>query len=387
MPPRIRIPQPDLYPNFRRFRYYSSFSQPPYNIAPLPHRRLVALTGHDASHFLQGLTTQNINHNAADTAPRALYSAFLNAAGRVLYDTILYPTRNNDRSEEVSWFIEVDESSAQDLAKHLKRYKLRAKVQVRLTEREEFDVKHAWTNEGPARPMRGLQHDDGKSVEWFRDPRANDKSEYGLQTSTVGLATPQGILVDEDTANQVSTKDYHIYRYLNGIAEGPLEIIPSQALPLESNMDILNGIDFRKGCYVGQELTIRTKHTGVVRKRILPVQLDPPTSESSSISPSNTEQKEPIYDSSLTDTASQIPHGTDIKAEGNSKRSVGKWLSGVGNVGLALCRLEPMIMGEGAAKRVFWVGEGEQRQKVRAFLPAWMDLKQGNAKEEGVRKL
>ena len=139
-------------------------------------------------------------------------------------------------------------------------------------------------------------------------------------------------------------------------------------------MDLLNGIDFRKGCYVGQELTIRTRHTGVVRKRILPVQIE--TSTFSSLE-ENTEK--PVYseedDETGGDIAEEFPHGADIRDE-RAKR-VGKWLGGVGNLGLALCRLEPMVLGKGREGRGFWIGEGDAARRCRAFVPGWMDLGEG----------
>ena len=108
---------------------------------------------------------------------------------------------------------------------------------------------------------------------------------------------------------------------------------PLASLPLESNMDLLNGIDFRKGCYVGQELTIRTRHTGVVRKRILPVQI-----ETSALSLSENHTEKPVYREEEDDKAGEsvkaeeVPlHGTDIRDE-RGKR-VGKWLGGVENLG------------------------------------------------------
>ena len=83
-------------------------------------------------------------------------------------------------------------------------------------------------------------------------------------------------------------EDYTVHRVLHGVPEGSLELVNS--LPLNSNIDLMGGgkvsfspdaasdtrlVDFRKGCYVGQELTVRTYHTGVVRRRIFPVQLHP----------------------------------------------------------------------------------------------------------------
>lgn len=66
---------------------------------------------------------------------------------------------------------------------------------------------------------------------------------------------------------------YDLRRMLLGVPEGSTEIASGSALPLESCMDYMGGIDFRKGCYVGQELTVRTYHTGQTRKRIMPIRL------------------------------------------------------------------------------------------------------------------
>jgi folate-binding protein YgfZ len=73
--------------------------------------------------------------------------------------------------------------------------------------------------------------------------------------------------------SRVDANEYAIRRYLAGVPEGIDDLFVGKSLPLESNMDHMQAIDFRKGCYLGQELTIRTFHTGVTRKRILPVQL------------------------------------------------------------------------------------------------------------------
>merc|ERR1719422_1958319 len=73
--------------------------------------------------------------------------------------------------------------------------------------------------------------------------------------------------------NQGSTDGYKELRFRLGVGECPSELQPGKALPLESNADYMHGVSFHKGCYVGQELTARTHHTGVVRKRIMPLRL------------------------------------------------------------------------------------------------------------------
>lgn len=69
--------------------------------------------------------------------------------------------------------------------------------------------------------------------------------------------------------------NYKIHRYVFGVCEGVEEIQPSSRFPFELNCDYLNGISFNKGCYLGQEFTARTYHTGTIRKRIMPVIIHP----------------------------------------------------------------------------------------------------------------
>uniref|UniRef100_A0A8C8B381 Iron-sulfur cluster assembly factor IBA57 n=1 Tax=Otus sunia TaxID=257818 RepID=A0A8C8B381_9STRI len=99
-------------------------------------------------------------------------------------------------------------------------------------------------------------------------------------------------------------EDYHRHRYKQGIPEGVKDLPPGVALPLESNLAYMNGISFTKGCYIGQELTARTHHMGVIRKRLLPVQFSAPLPKDS------------------------IPEGAEILTE--SGKSAGKFRAGGG---------------------------------------------------------
>jgi mRNA-decapping enzyme subunit 2 len=174
---------------------------------------------------------------------------------------------------------------------------------------------------------------------------------------------------------EVTVESYDLRRTIMGVAEGQSEILKETALPQESNIDYMSGIDFRKGCYVGQELTIRTHHTGVVRKRILPVQIYDTGGKSS-----------PLQELSYNPDSDLVlpPRGSNISRVDKKGRSAGKWLGGVGNVGLALCRLEVMtdtvLTGEGSQWnpehefKVAWESEegregGEVR--IKAFVPSW----------------
>ena len=160
---------------------------------------------------------------------------------------------------------------------------------------------------------------------------------------------------------------------MKGGPEGQGEILKESALPQESNIDYMGGIDFRKGCYVGQELTIRTHHTGVVRKRILPVQLY------------NADERQPDELVYSWDSKVMMPlQGANISRVDKKGRSAGKWIGGVGNVGLALCRLEIMTNTMLASESSQWKPDDEFKVawdavegrpagevKVKAFVPSW----------------
>lgn len=264
--------------------------------------------------------------------------------------------------------IEVDANEAERLARHLKRYKLRAKVDVRVLDGEEGGVWSSWgsSSQNPKVGKTGFAE--------CADMRAPG---MGSRIILPGGKKP------ELDAEEVDEGSYTVRRILKGVAEGQGEILRESALPLESNMDYTSAIDFRKGCYVGQELTIRTRHTGVVRKRILPVQLYPSTPNA---------PEEMVFGMELGLESCRPPQGTDIKRVDGKGRSTGKWLGGVGNVGLALCRLEMMtdvrLTGEGGQRDpgmefgMVWPGEvGAWAVRVKAFVPGWHGEGDGNASD------
>ncbi|CAM1505317.1 Fc.00g109540.m01.CDS01 [Cosmosporella sp. VM-42] len=345
---------------------------PPSGITTLASRRLISVKGPDAAKFLQGIVAANVAALDGTTRRDGFYTGFLNATGRVLYDVFVYPDQSASAtaSEGDGFLIEVDADQAQTLAKHIKRYKLRAKLAVRLLAEDEATVWHAW--------------DDSPKTNWdsladptsliLKDPRAPG---LGYRFVRLDQKTPE---IDLERSTEDS---YTIRRYLQGVAEGQDEIAREHSLPLESNMDIMNGIDFRKGCYVGQELTIRTKHRGVVRKRILPCVVY----ETEHAAP-QTLAYHPESPSLESVTADMIPRDTSIGRFEKRGRSAGKWLKGVGNIGLGLCRLEIMtdvvLPGETASAAfstedefvLDWGEEGSKnRVKVKAFVPDW--LRQG----------
>lgn len=279
----------------------------------------------------------------------------------MLNDVFIYP----EGSE--GWLVEVDAKEAEKLARHIKRYKLRAKFDVRLVPEGERTVWSVW-DEGEGWTAHSLEGSGGGAEVGLIDGRAP-----GMGSRVVLSDGKRPEVEMEESSEDV----YRVRRYLRGVPEGQDELLREAALPQESNIDFMGGIDYRKGCYVGQELTIRTHHTGVVRKRILPVTLygkdepEPQTLE---------------YQPEKLLGAEGIPRETSIGRFEKRGRSAGKFLTGVGNIGLGLCRLEIMtnvqIQGEaggykeGDEFKLEWEVEGAPEMvKIKAFVPSWHPTK------------
>ncbi|OAF98762.1 Aminomethyltransferase folate-binding domain-containing protein, partial [Paraphaeosphaeria sporulosa] len=340
--------------------------------ARLSHRRLIALSGPDAPKFLQGLITNNVDPSR-DTP---FYAAFLDARGRMLWDVFIwtYPGLKEQMGVAGDWacYIEVDAGEVDALAKHLKRHKLRSKITIKVVDenadhedgKENVQVWASWGSEASL----GESH---RSLATIPDPRfIGDK-----------IAMCRSLVRPLDTTppkRNAPLEEYHRLRHTYGVPEGPAEIPREAALPMEYNIDLAQGIDFKKGCYLGQELTIRTKHTGVVRKRILPVELS--TADAPHTEP-DTHLQIPTYTGDVLKVDPAQFDSADIKQlaeDGGIKkgRAAGKLVSVVGNVGLALCRLEMMTSMKVSAEGGTWmpgmefgVADREGRVvKVRPFL-------------------
>ncbi|KAG5638998.1 hypothetical protein H0H81_007906 [Sphagnurus paluster] len=258
----------------------------------------------------------------------------------------------------------------------MKRYILRSKVKIRDVS-DQYDVWAAWGDSVPETPRQwawarsGVVEPLWKRDQWpwgLKDGSILDRRAPGMGKR---LLVEKGSLPQETSDHELGTPDaYTLHRILHGVPEGQTDLPAMQAFPMESNMDIMGGLDFRKGCYVGQELTVRTYHTGIIRKRILPVAIHKPEQNILEISPSLDAPSFPT-NISIQPTVVRQP---DDKRTIPRPRGTGKLLSSEQGVGLALLRLEHVEAAErGDLRLEFNVesGEGRGTWAVSHWWPDW----------------
>ena len=206
----------------------------------LPDRSVLSVAGEDAASFLHGLVTNDVEHLAIG---EARYAALLTPQGKILFDFFIY------RAPE-AFLIDCPSTSAADLAKRLGFYRLRAKATIVDLSAERVV---AACLEGEPDPVEGFA---------FVDPR--DARLGARAILSRAAAQPLGA---------PSLEDYEAHRISLGVPKGGVDFAYGDAFPHDANMDLLRGVDFEKGCYVGQEVVSRMRHRGGVRKRIVKVRL------------------------------------------------------------------------------------------------------------------
>ncbi len=205
----------------------------------LTGRGVISVSGPDAAGFLQGLITNDIRNAGPG---RALYAALLTPQGKYLHDFFII---GNDGG----FLLDCERQRRADLLRRLMMYKLRAKAEI--TDLSEKMTVWAVFGTGDA---EGIV---------FDDPR-----HPGLGRRVI---VEKGVRPHRAVA---PFKTYETLRLALGIPDGSRDMAVEKTFILEANLDELSGIDFLKGCYVGQEMTARMKHRTTVKKRLLPVTLD-----------------------------------------------------------------------------------------------------------------
>lgn len=351
-----------------------------------------------------------------------LYTMFLNSKGRIMTDAWIYPRflpQGDLSAQDAEYLVETDSSMIKHLSTMFALHKLRSKVTVSPVEDvniwgvyndEEmdslFEIQQDYIDpesqvKTPLEAYANMQKlllsplfqegiDGGSITAMAFDNRVPDS---GLRLILPTSIDPIQIISQSYLTHRQSIPEehYHIRRSLFGVPETPSDITPNKFLPLEFNLEFMGGVHFDKGCYTGQELTVRTFHTGVVRKRVVPVRLydlsipmapDGLTLEYVQDDPvcgmvprgqweivaDQKEQEQRLAASPFGNVSSK-----SVRSRKTS-RSSGTLLSTYGNIGLALVRLEDFAKDDTQFHvNIPGAGDGNKdlRVGVKAFIPYW----------------
>jgi folate-binding protein YgfZ len=256
-------------------------------------RALIALAGADRTSFLQGIVSNDVTKVSGGNA---IYAAFLTPQGKYLHD--IFIAALGDRL-----LIDCEAGRRADLLRRLGMYKLRAKVTLAQEDGLAIGL-HFGSDvlaclDLPAEA--GHARAEGEGI-LFVDPR--------LPALGARAILPQPAM----PAETGSAADYDRLRLSLGVPDGSRDLPVEKAILLENGFDELHAIDWDKGCYMGQELTARTRYRGLVRKRLLPVAIE---------------------------GAAPAP-GTALL---QNDKEMGEMRSAAGDLGLALIRLEALDQG------------------------------------------
>jgi folate-binding protein YgfZ len=216
--------------------------------ALLPDRGVIKVAGDDARGFLNGLLTTDV-HQVAPGAPR--FAALLTPQGKIIADCIVAEAPSVDGG---GFFLDIPRALGKTLTDKLNFYKLRAKVIVEDLS-EILGVMAVW--DGTGRTSYGLSYPDP------RLPALGWRVMLPPHLAAPAAADLGATLVD--------AAEYEARRIALGVPRGGLDFSYGDAFPHETNMDQLGGVDFAKGCFVGQEVVSRMEHRGTARTRIVPV--------------------------------------------------------------------------------------------------------------------
>ena len=246
-------------------------SQASYTI--LEHRAVLTLAGADVRSFLQGIVSNDVARVSTD---RALWTAFLTPQGKFLHEFFMVERPGAADGRTLLW-LDCEAERRADLLRRLKIYKLRADV-ILEDAAEELAVA-ALFGSGVSEALGLTGQPPGSACDFaggiaFLDPRLE-----GLGARAVLPKDGATAALESAGFKAAGLEDYDGLRIGLGVPDGSRDLEVEKALLMDSGFDELNGLDWDKGCYMGQELTARTHYRGLTKKRLLPVAFDGPAPE------------------------------------------------------------------------------------------------------------
>ena len=230
------------------------------NVYILDDRAILYLNGEDTKDFLQNLISNNIN-NVNDT--NSCFTSLLSPQGKFLYEFIIIKHKSG-------YLIDCEKSQADRLYKQLSVYKLRSKVEI-LNLSNEFVVA-AFSHE-KFLTFDKAQDNPGFTLKYREDPILLDPRNKQLGARLIINLEKLYLSLKKLELKDSNLKDYYLFSHKLGIVPKDLNKLQNKLFGIECNYEELNGIDFKKGCYVGQENTARIKLKNKLSKRLLPIDI------------------------------------------------------------------------------------------------------------------
>ena len=223
----------------------------------LTNRQILKVSGEESRVFLQGLVSNDMMRVSEDCA---IYAALLTPQGKYLHDFFILESGNN-------FYLDCEATRIDDLFRRLKIFKLRSKIEIEIVKNMTVA---AFFGDGVYDSL-SVKPIEGSTTRWldgtiFTDPRLN---KIGIRAILPDNSLKFSNL--DFNCTTATFEEYDTLRITLGLPDGSRDLVVDKSILLESGFEELNGVDFDKGCYVGQELTARTKHRGLIKKRLIPM--------------------------------------------------------------------------------------------------------------------
>ena len=230
------------------------------NVYILDDRAILYINGEDAKEFLQNLISNDIN-KVSDI--NSCFSSLLTPQGKFLYEFIIVKHKSG-------YILDCEKPQADELFKQLSLYKLRSKVEI-LNLSNEFVVA-AFSHE-KFLTFDEAKDESGYTIKYREDPIFLDPRNKDLGARLIINLEKLYLSLKKLALNNANLKEYYSLSHSLGIVPRDLNKLKDKLFGIECNFEELNGIDFKKGCYVGQENTARIKLKNKLSKRLFPINI------------------------------------------------------------------------------------------------------------------
>ena len=226
----------------------------------LKDRGIIFISGMDAKEFLQNIVTNDIN-KVSDTS--SCFASLLTPQGKYLFDFIIIKHKNG-------YFLDCEKKQADKLVDRLNVYKLNSSIEI-LNLSNEFEV--AVINKEKFLSLESSKDEEGNTAMYNNDPIILDPRSKDLGGRIIANLEKLTLSIKNLGLKSEDPKEYYSLSHQLGIPQVNTEKLQEKVFGLECNFEDLNGIDFKKGCYVGQENTARIKLKNKLSKRLFPINL------------------------------------------------------------------------------------------------------------------